>query len=436
MDLEINSDWKCADFTLNSAGLSIFTQTKKEICCIINRMKSSPNKIVVSLKSICLLLTVFLFIIFPTAVSAQENPASLAVLPFENMNGNPDQDYLKGIITYILVEDLSGSGALVILERQNIEELIKEQQLQFTGLMDDKGAIEAGQLLGASYMLKGGYVFLGQDIFINITLINVETGSSHTFSERGYQENTVHSLSEKLLNYMTGNKFSLQIPSGERTILALEQQEPGIVELYSYIIDARVFIDDEFAGYTTGDSTVPLVLEVSPGWHTVRVHLVRDFGVIELPEITFHDWQEQFNLLPGDRVILEDRTRHFNDLLYDIKQLLRKSIQFNIGSGEQKQIDHSIDFIDREGKEVKLELSIKFEETNTPRHGGSAEVSFRYQDDDYSFKYFAPDGKDIDFSEEIGKIRLDIDLECNSTYKYELDYSIWRTDVWQGMHRD
>ena len=399
-------------------------------------MKSSQDKIVVSLKSVCLLLTVFLLIIFPMTVSAQQNPASLAVLPFENMNGNPDQDYLKGIIAYILIEDLSGSEALMIVERDIIETVLKEQQLQFTGLIDEAGAIEAGQLLGASFMLKGSYVFLGQDIFINISLIDVETGTSRTFSERGYQENTVHALSEKLLKHMTGSDFSLQRPSGDRTILALEQQEPGIVELFSYIIDARVFIDEEFVGYTTGDSTVPLVMEVSPGRHTVRVHLVKDFGVIDLPEVTFHDWQEQFNLLPGDKIVLEDKTRHFNDLLYDIKQLLRKSVRIDIGSGEQKQIVHMVDFIDREGKEVKLELALKFKETDTPVPGGSTEVSFSYQDENYSFEYFSPAGKDIDFSEEIGKIRLDIDLECNSTYKYELDYSIWRTDVWQGMHRE
>lgn len=399
-------------------------------------MKQNQYKSLKYFKSISLILMVSLFILSPLALYSQQSPVSLAVLPFENMNGNPDQDYLKGIIYYILVEDLSGSGSLVILERQIIEELVKEQNLQFTGLMDEKGAIEAGQLLGASYMLKGSYVFLGQDIFINITLINVETGSSYTFSERGYQENTVHSLSEKLLEHMTGSDFSLQKTTGERTILALEQQEPGTIELYSHIIDARVFIDEEFVAYTTGDSTVPLVLEVSPGKHLIRIHLTKNFGVLDLPKVTFSDWQEQFDLIPGDKIVLEDRTHHFNDLLYDIKQLLRKSTQIDLGSGEQSRIAHSVKFIDREGQEITLEISFTFEETDIPEKGGSADVKFKYQDKEYIFKYFAPHGKDIDFSEEIGKIRLDIDLECNSSYKYELDYSLWRTDVWQGMHRE
>lgn len=398
-------------------------------------MKSNVNKIAVSLKSISLVMIVFL-IISPMVISAQQNPISLAVLPFENMNGNPTQDYLKGIIDYIIIEDLSGSDALMIVERDILETVLKEQQLQFTGLIDEAGTIEAGQLLGASFILKGSYVFLGQDIFINISLIDVETGSSRTFSERGYQENTVHSLSEKLLKHMTGSDFSLQKTTGERTILALEQQEPGTIELFSYIIDARVFIDEKFVGYTTGDSTVPLVMEVPPGKHIIRVHLTKDFGVLALPEVTFHDWEEYFELIPGDRIVLEDKTRHFNDRLYDIKQLLRKSIQIDLGSGEENQIGHSVDFIDRDGQKVNMELLVKIKETDTPRRGGIAEVSFRYQDKDYSFEYFSPHGKDIDFSEKIGLIRLDIGLECNSSYKYELDYSIWRTDVWQGMHRE
>ncbi len=398
-------------------------------------MKRNQNKSLISFKTISLII-IILYLFFPLAVFSQQTPVSLAVLPFENMNGNPNQDYLKGIIAYIISEDLSGSDALMIVERDILETVLKEQQLQFSGLIDESEAIEAGKLLKASFILKGSYVFLGQDIFINISLIDVETGSSRTFSERGYQENTVHALSEKLLKHMTGSDFSLQKTTGERTILALEQQEPGSIELFSYIIDARVFIDEKFVGYTTGDSTVPLEMEVPPGKHTIRVHLTDNFGVLALPEVTFHDWEEHFELIPGDRIVLEDKTRHFNDRLYDIKQLLRKSIQINIGSGEQNKIKHSVDFIDRDGQKVYMELSVKIVETNTPRHGGRAEVSIRYQDKDYSFEYFAPHGKDIDFSEEIGLIRLDIGLECNSSYKYEMDYSIWRTDVWQGMHRE
>lgn len=124
------------------------------------------------------LLLVLLPVLVPAFLTAQESPVSLAVLPFENMNDSPDQNYLKGIITSLLIEDLSGSQVVTVVERDNLEEVFKEQKLQLAGFLDDKGAIKAGKLLGASYMLKGGYVFLGQDVFINITLIDVETGGA------------------------------------------------------------------------------------------------------------------------------------------------------------------------------------------------------------------------------------------------------------------
>jgi len=82
-------------------------------------------------------------ILLPWSLTAEEEPVSLAVLPFENMNGIPEQDYLRGIISSLLIEDLSGTGALTIVERENLEEVMKEQKLQFTGLIDDEGAIKA-----------------------------------------------------------------------------------------------------------------------------------------------------------------------------------------------------------------------------------------------------------------------------------------------------
>ena len=385
---------------------------------------------------VLLVYSVVLLLSVPVVSLAAQEPVSLAVLPFNNMNRNQDQDYLTGIITSILVEDLSQSGSLRIVERENIREVLKEQKLQMSGLLDEKSAMKAGKLLGASYILKGGYVFLGQDVFINTTLIDVETGSSRTFSQRGYQENTVHALSEKLLDYLTGSKVSLQNKAGEKTILALKQQEPGTVELFSYIINSRVYIDDVFVGYTTGDHTVPLALKISPGKHTIRTHLTDNFGVIDIPEIVFHDWEKTFELLPKEKLILEDKTRHFNELLYKMMRLLRKEVSITPGKADNKQVSHSLKFTDREGKVINISIVLDFKETDTPEKGGKADIRLTYQGKPSRYTYFAPSGKELEFSEKVGKIKLDLDLDCSASYRWDLGYSIWRTDIHQGMHRE
>ena len=366
----------------------------------------------------------------------QSSSLSLALLPFENMNNNPEQDYLKGIISSLLEEDLTSSDALQIVERDSLEEVLKEQKLQMAGLMDDKNALEAGRLLGASYMLKGGFVFLGQDIFINITLIEVETGRTRAFSKRGYQENTVHALSEELIEYMTGNALHFQSPEGERSILALLQQEPGTVELFSYIVDARVYIDEEFVAYTTGDRTVPLVMTVAPGRHTIRLHLSKNFGVIKLPEILFSDWEEEFELLPGEKIILEDKTSHFNGIIYDLQQIIRDELKLKPKEESLLTAEHSGSFVDRDGKTIDIDLQIRWEKTESPEQGGKATVLLVYNGEEHNYEYFSPQGEDLDIEETVEKVKLDMELECRSEWYWDLDYGIWRTDIYQGMHRD
>lgn len=388
-----------------------------------------------------LLQIILFFILFLTALGqgflfAGQDKISIAVLPFENMNGDEDQDYLKGIIRSILIEDLTRSGDVLIVERDKINDVLKEQRLQLTGLLDEKGAIKAGKLMGASSILKGSYVFLGQDVFINITLVSVETGSARTFSYRGFQENTVHTLSEKLLSGITGKKYSLQTAAGERSILAIKQLEPGTLELFSPIVDSRVYIDEGFVGYTKGKSTVPLVLEIPPGKHTIRTHLTKNFGVIDLPEVSFRDWEREFKLLPGQKITLEDETRHFNDQLYKIMKLLRKTISIVPGEKKSARAHEVIQFTDRDGADVEIILDLVWKEILEPKRGGSAEVTLIYQNTPHTFTFFAPSGKDVDFSEKIGKVKLNLSLECSRSYAWDLDYDLWRTDVHQGMHRE
>ena len=385
------------------------------------------------MKKFTTLLILLLSLSFIAA--AQTDLPSIALLPFENMSNEPDQNYLQGIIRSLLEEDLSGSGTVQIVDRDNLEDVLEEQKLQYTGLMDEENALEAGRLLGASFILGGSYVFLGQDIFININLIEVETGKTRTFSQRGYRENTVHALAEKLVVYMTGQEPTFQNPRGDRSILAMKQQEPGQVSLYSYIIDARVYIDEEFVGYTTGDRTVPLSLEVQPGKHTIRLHLTQNFGVIELPEVTFSDWQEDFELLPGEKLILQDKTRHFNETLYELQQQIRDDLELKIQEGETlKEVSESAAFQDRQGKRVDMELSVRWEKISQDQ--ARATAFFTYNGEEHSFEYTCVRGKDEDYEESVGKVRLEMDLDCRSDWNWELDYSVWRTDIYQGLHRE
>ncbi|MDC7241383.1 MAG: CsgG/HfaB family protein, partial [Spirochaetales bacterium] len=313
-------------------------------------------------------------LILPLAAqnSQSDKKISLAVLPFENMNKDPRQEYLSGLIGSIVRQDLSDSGAVILVDRNNLNEVLEEQKLQFTGVMDDESIIETGRLVGAEYILKGGYVFLGEDLFLNLDLISTETGRSFSFSERGYRENIVHAITEKLLSHLTGREYTLQSDGGERSIIAKSQQEPGRVLLFSHIIDARIYVDGDFIGYTTGDATIPYEIVLSAGRHSIRTHLTQNFGVVKTPEIIFSDWSHEFTLKPGQTLVLEDRTNHFNSILYDMQQVIRERIEIKPGSNEPAEASHEASFTDRQGKVYEITLDITFLES--PEGEGLAKI--------------------------------------------------------------
>ncbi|WP_168203493.1 CsgG/HfaB family protein [Oceanispirochaeta crateris] len=393
-----------------------------------------------SRKKFILRFTVIFLLILLSGISvslfARDGKISMAVLPVENLNKDPQQDYLAGIIGSIIRQDLSLSGMVFLVDRENMEEVLQEQKLQFTGVLDEQSIIETGRMVGAEYILKGGYVFLGDDLFLNLDLIDVETGRSFSFSERGYQENTVHALTEKLMNHLTGQDLSFQSDQGVRTIIAKSQQEPGRVMLFSHLIDARIFVDGTFTSYTTGDATQPVELIMPPGTHTIRTHLSQNFGVVKLPEILFSDWMVEFDLKSGDSLVLEDKTNHFNSIIYNMQQIIRERIELTPGSGNTIRAEHETSFTDRDAVVIPVKLTLSFVETQGEVQQGLALVHLEYNGESQDFSYNCLSGETEEFTVELYKSDLTIELDCTSNYRWDLNYSIWRNDIYQGLHRD
>jgi len=369
-------------------------------------------------------------------LQGKDTKISMAVLPVENLNKDPRQDYLSGIIGSLLRQDLSLSGMIFLVNRENLEEILSEQKLQFTGVIDEKSIIETGRMVGAEYILKGGFVFLGEDLFVNLDLINTETGRSYSFSERGYQENTVHALTEKLIFHLTGQDMVLQSEEGSRTIIAKGQLEPGRVMLFSPLIEARIYVDGTFSSYTTGDATQPVEIVLPPGRHNIRTHLTGDFGVIKEPEILFSDWSTDFDLKSGETLVLEDKTRHFNSTLYDLQQVIRDRLQIVPGSGETRRAEHETSFTDRTGKEFTVKLELSFVESGNSEKEGLALIHLEYDGEIHDLTYTCPFGDDAEYILPLENSDLKIELDCVSKYRWSLNYSLWRNDIHQGLHRE
>src|SRR5262245_9321424 len=121
----------------------------------------------------------------PTAGSPPASPASgpqfqssvdrpsVAVLPFVNLNGDPQQDYFSDGITEDITTELSRFSELLVIARNSA--------FQYKGKAVD--IRQVGRELGARYVLEGSVRRGGDRIRITAQLIDAMTGS-HRWAER------------------------------------------------------------------------------------------------------------------------------------------------------------------------------------------------------------------------------------------------------------
>jgi hypothetical protein len=201
---------------------------------------------------------------------------------------------------------------------------------------------------------------------------------------------------------------------------------------YVHLIDAEIYLDDKFVGYTTGDPTVPFLIEqVRPGPHTLRTHLSSNFGVIDLPEIRFRDWSEEVDIRPDQRTVARDQRRHFNSFLYEMQWLLREDVDFK----ERPDLESfsgvkPYEFTGRDGVLRSGSLMIEA--------AGSSIIRFTltYGDLEESLELTIPD--ESGSNEQTINLEL-VELEAEISrryYDWRVSYALTRTDVYQGMHRD
>ena len=123
---------------------------------------------------IVIFLTFVFVLMFLVPVAAQALTVNIAFLSIDNLSANPRYDYLEGIIRGLLLFDLSGVQDIEVVNRSDLDAILREQELQLSNLAEDQNkAIEVGRILGADYLLRGEYVFLGDDVLITVRLIDV-----------------------------------------------------------------------------------------------------------------------------------------------------------------------------------------------------------------------------------------------------------------------
>jgi len=204
----------------------------------------------------------------------------VAVLPFENMSGDPQQEYFSDGISEDIITDLSQLNGLAVIARNS----------SFNFRNTAATVQEIGEKLGAQYLLLGSVRKDGNNIRINAQLVNAASGHQMWASRYDRELTDVFALQDEI----TGNvvsELSIQLTGRERKQLA--QNSTNNFDAYD------LFLQGQITGATFSKEGVSeavnlfrRVIELDPGfaraYGALAIQLTRQvlFGYTEKPAQT------------------------------------------------------------------------------------------------------------------------------------------------------
>lgn len=109
-----------------------------------------------------------------TAKVSARQKTTIAVVEFADLEGHVTN--FGRFLAEELITRLHETEKFKVIERQLLNQVIKEQKLTLTGIIDPTSAKQLGRLLGVDAIVSGSISDLGRTLKVNARLISTETG--------------------------------------------------------------------------------------------------------------------------------------------------------------------------------------------------------------------------------------------------------------------
>ena len=154
----------------------------------------------------------------PAAIESVSNPAvlekSVAVLPFDNQNRDPNIDYLSDGITESIIHSLSQLSQLKVMARSTV--------FQYKG--KDVDPRKVGHDLGVGAVVMGRLLQQGDNLTIQTELVNVSDGTELWGQQYNRNVADVFAVQEEIAKEIS-EKLRLKLSGAERQQLAKRSTE-------------------------------------------------------------------------------------------------------------------------------------------------------------------------------------------------------------------
>lgn len=119
----------------------------------------------------CLGLTIF----FSTVAPAVDAPIKIAVSTFE-VEGDTLPPHIAHIVVEWLTTAMVKDKRLEVVERRLLKELLEEQKLDESGMVEADQVVQSGRLLGVDKIVTGTIIQYLDTVEVNARIIHIEQG--------------------------------------------------------------------------------------------------------------------------------------------------------------------------------------------------------------------------------------------------------------------
>jgi TolB-like protein/Flp pilus assembly protein TadD len=234
---------------------------------------------------------------------------SIAVLPFDNLSKDPEQEYFADGMTEDLITDLSKISGLFVIARNST--------FQYKGKAFDVKKVR--RELGIRYVLEGSVRKAGDKVRINAQLIDSTTGG-HLWAERyDGQMGDIFSLQDKITQKIV-SALAVKFATGEKDNIASKGTDN--IEAYDAFLKGwQHYLRDTPESFARAIADFKKALEIDPDYS-------RAYAALALIHLKIGSGKEWYEALEMDYFIARVKARHF------LNMAMKKptSLAYNVAS--------------------------------------------------------------------------------------------------------
>jgi curli biogenesis system outer membrane secretion channel CsgG len=126
----------------------------------------------------------------------EATPIAAAVVRFRD--GTEGSKGTAEKVTELLANRLSGSPELLLVEREDLDNILKEHELNLSGAVAAEEAIRIGRITGAKLLISGSVIDTGNERYLVAKIISTETTRVLGASTKGKVGDSVGEMVDKL----------------------------------------------------------------------------------------------------------------------------------------------------------------------------------------------------------------------------------------------